>query len=102
MAPAPPTTSSPADRQCIPLVRPSVDECAAHGLRIARSNMNETSNGPSARFGAALRDRPLGTSVGLVVEYAMFASGLGLAMCLFATRVPLRIADRALGLRLRE
>jgi len=57
---------------------------------------------PTARFGEALRERPLRVSAGLGVEYAMFASGLGLAVCLFATRVPLRITDRVLGLRLRD
>lgn len=55
-----------------------------------------------ALFQAALRERPLRTSVGLATEYAMFASGLGLALGLFATRVPMRVLDRALGLRLRE
>jgi hypothetical protein len=39
---------------------------------------------------------------GLLVEYAMFASGVFLALALFFTRVPLRVADRAFGLRLRE
>lgn len=66
---------------------------------------NTTSNGKTAattRFGATLREQPLRTSGGLVVEYAMFASGLGLALALFATRVPLRITDRVLGLRLRD
>jgi hypothetical protein len=68
-----------------------------------------TSTGPTGRhtrattrFGVALRDRPLRVSAGLGVEYAMFASGVGLALCLFATRVPLRITDRLLGLRLRD
>jgi len=67
-----------------------------------------TSNGPpsqvraTVRFGSALRDRPLRTSVELGIEYAMFASGVGLALCLFATLVPLRVADRVLGLRLRD
>lgn len=55
-----------------------------------------------ALFQAALRERPLRTSAGLAAEYAMFASGLGLALGLFATRVPLRLLDRALGLQLRE
>ena len=53
-------------------------------------------------FQAALRERPVRTSLGLAVEYAMFAAGLGLAIALFATRVPLRVLDRALGLRTRE
>jgi hypothetical protein len=59
---------------------------------------------PSAvgAFGTALRERPIRTGLGLGVEYAMFASGVGLAVGLFTTRVPLRIVDRALGLRLRE
>jgi hypothetical protein len=56
----------------------------------------------TARFGSALRDRPFQVSAGLGVEYAMFASGVGLALCLFATRVPLRVTDRLLGLRLRD
>jgi hypothetical protein len=53
-------------------------------------------------FGAALRERPIRTGAGLGVEYGMFASGVGLALALFLTRVPLRIVDRAFGLRLRE
>lgn len=59
---------------------------------------------PSAAgaFGAALRQQPIRTGVALGVEYATFAAGVGLALGLFVTRVPLRIADRALGLRLRE
>jgi hypothetical protein len=39
---------------------------------------------------------------GLFVEYLMFASGIFLALMLFATRVPLRIIDTTFGLRLRE
>ena len=65
---------------------------------------------PSARtsrssvelFQDALRERPIRASVGLGVEYAMFASAVGLALALFATRVPLRILDRAFGLELRD
>jgi len=55
-----------------------------------------------ALFGVALRRSPLLTGLGLVVEYAMFASAVFLALGLFVTRVPLRLLDRALGLRLRE
>jgi hypothetical protein len=53
-------------------------------------------------FRAAARERPIGASAGLVVEYAMFASAVGLALTLFATRVPMRALDRTLGLRTRE
>jgi len=53
-------------------------------------------------FRSAVRERPVAAPLGLGVEYAMFASGLSLALGLFATRVPLRILDRALGLRTRE
>jgi hypothetical protein len=53
-------------------------------------------------FGAALRQRPIRTSLGLGVEYAMFASAVGLALALFVTRVPLRGVDRAFGWRMRE
>jgi hypothetical protein len=56
----------------------------------------------AALFKTSLREAPLRTGVGLGVEYAMFASGLGLALGLFATRVPMRLADRAFGLGLRE
>jgi hypothetical protein len=55
-----------------------------------------------ALFGAALRKSPLRTSFGLIVEYAMFASAVFLALGLFLTRVPLRLIDAAFGLRLRE
>jgi hypothetical protein len=45
---------------------------------------------------------PARAGLGLVLEYLMFASAVFLALMLFATRVPLRILDGALGLRLRE
>jgi hypothetical protein len=53
-------------------------------------------------FRDAWRRRPVRTTLGLAVEYGMFASGMGLAAALFLTRVPLRLLDRATGLRLRE
>ena len=53
-------------------------------------------------FRASARERPIGATAGLVVEYAMFASAVGLAFTLFATRVPMGALDRALGTRLRE
>jgi hypothetical protein len=53
-------------------------------------------------FRDAWRRRPVRTTLGLGVEYGMFASGMGLAAALFLTRVPLRLLDRATGLRLRE
>jgi hypothetical protein len=55
-----------------------------------------------ALFQGELKQRPVRASLGLAVEYAMFASGASLALGLFATRVPLRLVDRVLGLRLRE
>jgi hypothetical protein len=55
-----------------------------------------------ALFGLALRTSPFRTGLGLIVEYAMFASAVFLALGLYLTRVPLRLVDRALGLRLRE
>jgi hypothetical protein len=45
---------------------------------------------------------PARASFDLVVEYLMFASAVFLALVLFATRVPLRLLDHTLGLRLRE
>jgi hypothetical protein len=53
-------------------------------------------------FREAWRRRPVRTTLGLGVEYGMFASGMGLAAAMFVTRVPLRLLDRATGLRLRE
>src|ERR1051325_220426 len=53
-------------------------------------------------FRAALRERPLGTAAGLVVEYLMFASAVFLAVSLYVTRHPMAFLDRVLGLRLRE
>ena len=53
-------------------------------------------------FRNAARGRAIRATLGLGVEYAMFASAVGLALGLFATRVPLRALDRALGLRVRE
>lgn len=52
-------------------------------------------------FREAARGRPIRAGLGLGVEYAMFASAVGLAVTLFATRVPLRVVDRAFGLDLR-
>ena len=53
-------------------------------------------------FAHALRQKPLGTSLGLVVEYLTFASAVFLAMSLYLTRKPMAFVDRLLGLRLRE
>lgn len=53
-------------------------------------------------FWAAARKNPVRTVLGLVVEYAMFASAIFLALALLATRVPLRVLDGTFGLRLRE
>jgi hypothetical protein len=59
--------------------------------------------GPSSpEVDAAERVSPLRAGLGLFVEYAMFASAVFLALMLFATRVPLRVVDRAFGWRLRE
>jgi hypothetical protein len=64
--------------------------------------------GPSASerafslFREAARGRTVRATAGLAVEYAMFASAVGLALTLFATRVPMRAVDRVLGLRARE
>lgn len=60
------------------------------------------SRDPFALYGAALRETPVRSGFGLVVEYAMFASAVFLALLLFLTRVPLRLIDRSFGLRLRE
>lgn len=46
--------------------------------------------------------RPLRAVLGLVVEYGMFVVAVCLVLGLFATRVPLRVLDRALGLGLRS
>jgi hypothetical protein len=65
-----------------------------------------TEPSPSGRavslFRAAARGRALQATAGLAVEYAMFASAVGLALTLFVTRVPMRAVDRALGVRARE
>lgn len=53
-------------------------------------------------FMAELRERPVRTGLGLVAEYAMFAAGVGLALGLLLTRVPLRMIDGVLGLGLRQ
>lgn len=94
--------------------RASVDAGQPGGLRNQRSMNHRAPPSTAAKspdgtrpsgvasFQAALRAKPIRTSLGLGVEYAMFASGASLALGLFATRVPLRLIDRALGLRLRE
>ena len=55
-------------------------------------------------FTGAAKERPDKGRVGfgILVEYLMFASGVFLALMLFATRVPLRFIDTTFGLRLRE
>lgn len=53
-------------------------------------------------FRAAARERPIGATAGLIVEYAMFASAVGLAATLFVTRGPMSALDRRLGWRMRE
>ena len=53
-------------------------------------------------FIEALRQKPFGTSLGLVVEYLTFASAVFLAVTLYLTRKPMAFVDRMLGLRLRE
>jgi hypothetical protein len=53
-------------------------------------------------FREAAHGRPIRAALGLGVEYAMFASAVGLAAALFATRVPLGWVDRTFGLSLRE
>ena len=79
----------------LPLNAPAAD-------RGALVNAPSAQRGAFAFFADALRERPVRSLLGLVVEYAMFASAVGLALALFATRVPLRLVDRAFGLRLRE
>ncbi|HEX4475174.1 MAG TPA: hypothetical protein VH142_08865 [Polyangiaceae bacterium] len=39
---------------------------------------------------------------GMAVEYATFAAAVSLAATLYATRAPMALLDRRLGLRLRE
>jgi hypothetical protein len=53
-------------------------------------------------FGRELRRRPIQTGAYLLVEYAMFFAAVVLALLLFATRTPMSLLDRTLGLRLRE
>ncbi|MFI5309341.1 MAG: hypothetical protein ACHQ53_18445 [Polyangiales bacterium] len=38
----------------------------------------------------------------MLKQYATFAAGVGFALALFLTRVPLRWLDRATGLRVRD
>ena len=54
------------------------------------------------RLGQALRERPLRTLLGLLVEYAGFVAACIFALLLIVTRVPLALIDRSTGLRLRE
>ena len=68
-----------------------------HAPREARTHRSA-----GALFRDAVRAHPLGSSLGLAVEYAMFAAGVALALALFATRVPMRLIDRTFGLSLRE
>lgn len=55
-----------------------------------------------AHFWAAARRNPVRSVLGLIIEYAMFASAIFLAVSLLVTRVPLRILDVTFGLRLRQ
>lgn len=54
------------------------------------------------RLGRALRERPVRTLLGLLVEYAGFVAACIFALLLIITRVPLALIDRSTGLRLRE
>jgi hypothetical protein len=63
---------------------------------------NRPSRGAFSYYGETLRRRPLGASLGLVVEYLTFAAAVFLACGLYVTRVPLRFVDRVTGLRIRE
>ena len=53
-------------------------------------------------FAEALRERPLATSLGFILEYLTFASAVFLAISLYLTRKPMAFVDRVLGLRLRD
>ena len=55
-----------------------------------------------ALFGRALSKRPLGAMLGLVIEYLGYLAACLFVMILLLTRLPLRLVDRAFGLRLRE
>jgi hypothetical protein len=98
-----------------PRAAESVDGALWSGLRICPRFMHdgadssafaratrETSQSAFALFGTALRERPVRTAFGLFAEWGMFAAAVFLALSLYLTRVPLRLVDRALGLRLRE
>jgi hypothetical protein len=55
-----------------------------------------------ALFGRELGRRPAGAILGLGLEYAGFFAGCFFALLLLATRLPLGLADRVTGWRLRE
>jgi hypothetical protein len=57
---------------------------------------------PFPQLAAHFRSRPIAATFGFFVEYATFAAGVGLALALFATRVPLRFFDRVTGWSVRE
>ncbi len=57
---------------------------------------------PIGRFGQELRRRPAGTLLALLLEYLQYMGGILFSLLLLLTRVPLRLIDRATGLRLRE
>lgn len=82
-------TSLPAEMQ------PAIDQ------RIAPAAKLESQSG-TALFKAALQEKPVTTSFGLVVEYLTFGSAVFLAVSLYLTRRPMAFVDRVLGLRLRE
>jgi hypothetical protein len=48
------------------------------------------------------RGNPLVAAYKLAAEYLTFFAAVGFALTLGATRLPMRVLDRALGLRLRE
>jgi hypothetical protein len=70
-------------------------------LRLAPSAKLDSQSGPEL-FKAALQEKPLPTSLGLVVEYLTFGSAVSLAVSLYLTRKPMEFVDRKLGLRLRD
>jgi hypothetical protein len=93
----PATLTGPGRRdRAFARMNPAVDERLVAAPKVRVESLSGTE-----LFTESLRRKPVGTSLGLVVEYLTFASAVSLALSLYLTRKPMAFVDRVLGLRLR-
>jgi hypothetical protein len=97
-----PAASIAGSTACRALTQPGGPGYAARNMSSVESTTPAADRSGAEHFREAWRQKPVRTSLGLAIEYGMFASAVGLAAGLFLTRWPMRAVDRATGLRLRE